>query len=37
MPQTERRVVVAVNTAPKWPEGFVAILREAGAKEVAIP
>jgi hypothetical protein len=37
MPQTERRVVAPVNTEPKWPEGFVAILREAGAKEVTIP
>lgn len=37
MPQTERRVVAPVNTAPKWPEGYVTVLREAGAKEVTIP
>ena len=37
MRQTVRRGVAPLNTNPKWPEGYVAVLREAGAQEKTIP
>ena len=37
MRQAVRRGVAALNTEPKWPEGYVATLREAGAQEKTIP
>ena len=37
MRQTVRRGVAPLNTNPKWPEGYVAVLREAGALEKTIP
>jgi integron integrase len=37
MRQAGRRGVAPLNTNPKWPEGFVAALREAGAQEKMIP
>jgi len=33
MRQTIRRGVAPLNEKPKWPEGYFAILREAGAQE----
>ena len=37
MRQQERRGVAPLNTNPKWPEGYVAVLREVGALEKTIP
>jgi len=37
MRQDGRRVVAPENDDPRWPEGYVTVLREEGAKEVAIP
>jgi integron integrase len=37
MRQIVRRGVAPLNTRPKWPEGYVAALREAGAQEKMIP
>jgi len=37
MRQDGRRVVAPENSDPQWPEGYVVVLREAGAKEVTIP
>ena len=37
MHQTLRRVVAPLNTNPKWPEGYIAVLREAGAGFPAAP
>ena len=37
MPQNEWRVTAPTDPDPKWPEGYVAVLREAGAKEKTIP
>ncbi len=37
MRQSSQRGVAPLNTEPKWPEGYVAVLREAGAVEKTIP
>lgn len=37
MDQTSFKVTAPNNPDPQWPEGFVAVLREAGAKEKSIP
>ena len=37
MPRVTRKAVAPMNSEPKWPAGYMAILREAGAKEVTIP
>jgi integron integrase len=37
MPQTNRRGVAPLNLQPRWPEGYIDILREAGAQERTIP
>ena len=37
MPQTTRRGVAPLNPQPRWPEGYIAVLREAGAQEKTIP
>jgi len=37
MPQTTRRGVAPLNPQPRWPEGYIAVLREAGAQETTIP
>ena len=37
MPQNDCRVTAPTDPDPKWPEGYVAVLREAGAKEKTIP
>lgn len=37
MRQSARRGVAPLNTNPKWPEGYVATLREAGAQEKTLP
>ncbi len=37
MRQTARCRVAPLNTNPKWPEGYVAVLRSAGAQEKTIP
>jgi hypothetical protein len=37
MPQTTRRGVAPLNPQPRWPEGYIALLREAGAQEKTIP
>ena len=37
MRQAVRRGVAPLNTNPKWPEGYMAVLREAGAQEKTIP
>ena len=37
MPQTVRKAAAPVVGDPVWPEGYVRVLREAGAKEVTIP
>ena len=37
MRQSVRRGVAPLNTNPKWPQGYVAVLRESGAHERAIP
>jgi integron integrase len=37
MPQTTRRGVAPLNLQPRWPEGYIAVLREAGAQEKNIP
>ena len=37
MRQPVLRGVAPLNTSPKWPEGYVAVLREAGALEKTIP
>ena len=37
MPQDNLCVTTLADPAPKWPEGYMAVLREAGAKEKSIP
>jgi|GEM_PF-7205 len=37
MPQTTRRGVAPLNPQPRWPGGYIAVLREAGAQEKTIP
>ncbi|MEI7437598.1 MAG: integron integrase [bacterium] len=37
MPQNEWLVTAPTDPDPKWPDGYVAVLREAGAKEKTIP
>ncbi len=37
MRQNGELVVAPLATDPKWPEGYVAVLREAGAQEKTIP
>ena len=37
MPQTTRRGVAPLNPQPRWPEGYITRLREAGAQEETIP
>lgn len=37
MRQPDRRSVAPLNPNPKWPEGYVAVLRDAGAVEKTIP
>ena len=37
MRQTIQRGVAPLNTNPKWPDGYVSALREAGAQENMIP
>lgn len=37
MPQVNRRGVAPLNLQPRWPEGYITVLREAGVKEKTIP
>lgn len=37
MPQSNCLTTAPMNSAPKWPEGYVEVLREAGAQEKTIP
>jgi len=37
MPQDGLCVTAPTDPSPKWPDGYVAVLREAGAKEKNIP
>ena len=37
MPQTTRRGVAPLNPQPRRPEGYLTVLREAGAQEKTIP
>ena len=37
MPQDSLCVTAPTDPSPKWPDGYVAVLREAGAKEKSIP
>lgn len=37
MAQTGPMVVAPTVPEPRWPDGCVAALREAGAKEITIP
>jgi hypothetical protein len=37
MPQTTRRGVAPLNPQPRWPEGYLTVLREAGVQEKTIP
>jgi hypothetical protein len=37
MPQTTRRGVAPLNPQPRWPGGYITVLREAGAQEKTIP
>ena len=37
MPQTTRRGVAPLNPQPRWPEGYLTVLREAGAQGKTIP
>ena len=37
MPQTARPGVAPLDLQPRWPEGYIAVLREAGAQEKTIP
>ncbi len=37
MPQTTHRAVAPLNPQPRWPEGHLTVLREAGAQERTIP
>jgi integron integrase len=36
MPHVTRKAAAPVNSEPTWPAGYVAVLREAGAKDVNI-
>jgi len=36
MPQTTPRGVAPLNPQPRWPGGYIAVLREAGAQEKTI-
>jgi len=36
MPQTTRRGVVPLNPQPRWSEGYLTVLREAGAQKKTI-
>ena len=33
MPQTTRRGVAPLKFQPRWPEGFLTVLRKAGAQQ----
>jgi len=37
MPQAARPGVAPLDPQPRWPEGYIAALREAGAQEKTIP
>ncbi len=37
MPQTTRRGVAPLDPQPRWPGGYITVLREAGAQEKTIP
>ncbi len=37
MRQEGRRAVAPLNTSPRWPDGYVQVLRELGMLEKAIP
>lgn len=37
MPQYGQRVAAPTDPDPKWPEGYVTVLRDAGAQEKTIP
>ena len=37
MRQDGNRVAAPLNMEPRWPEGYIRILREADAQEKAIP
>ncbi|MBI5604173.1 MAG: hypothetical protein HY879_12550 [Deltaproteobacteria bacterium] len=37
MPQTHRRGVAPLDPQPRWPDGYIAVLREAGAQEKTLP
>ena len=37
MPQCGQGVTAPVDPEPKWPEGYVEVLREAGAQEKTVP
>jgi hypothetical protein len=33
----DRQAAAPLNTEPRWPEGYIRVLREAGAQEKTIP
>ena len=37
MRQEGGRVVAPLNTAPRWPDGYIGVLRDLGAVEKTIP
>ncbi len=37
MQPSRPKAVAPLHTAPRWPQGYVAVLRQAGAKESSIP
>lgn len=37
MPQREFRITAPLNQTPKWPDGYIVVLREAGTQEKTIP
>ena len=37
MPQTTNPTTAPPNPAPRWPAGYIEVLRDAGAQEKTIP
>jgi len=37
MRQSENRAAAPFNAEPRWPEGYIRVLREVGAQEKTIP
>lgn len=37
MRQNDRRAAAPLNAEPRWPAGYIEVLRQAGAKDKTVP